>query len=141
MKDSHPHAVIVNCAETDILGHANKWEQYLSAIREVDSLIWVLWKYIQSDSIYKNTTTLFVTNDHGRHDNEHGGFKSHGDSCEGCRHIMLLALGPQFKRGAEIMEAACQIDIAPTAAELLDITFPTVPGRSLLRDQSGRMKH
>ena len=141
MKASHPHAVIVNCAETDLLGHAKNWDGYLGAIKEVDSLIWELWRNIQSDSIYKDSTTLFVTNDHGRHDDAHGGFKNHGDSCEGCRHIMLLALGPQFRHGAEVAEASYQIDVAPTAAEILDIEFPPVPGRNLLHDQSGRMKH
>jgi membrane-anchored protein YejM (alkaline phosphatase superfamily) len=136
MTEFHPRAVMVNFAETDIIGHEGKWKPYLGAIREVDSLLWVLWNAIQSDSVYKNTTTLFVTNDHGRHDDQHGGFRSHGDSCEGCRHIMLLALGPKFKRGAKVSGVATQVDIAPTSAEILGIEFPKVSGKSLVRRDS-----
>ncbi len=132
MKKSHPRAVIVNFAETDKFGHDNKWDEYLRAIKEVDSLVWLLWQHIQSDSVYKDSTTLLVTNDHGRHDEQHGGFKSHGDACESCRHIMLAAVGPEFKPGTVVSETASQVDIAPTAAQILNITFPIVQGRSLL---------
>ena len=133
MDQYHPHVVIINFAETDLLGHAGAWSRYLTALREIDSIIGLLWKRIQSDSVYKNTTTMFVTNDHGRHDDQHGGFKNHGDSCEGCRHIMLLAIGPHFSAGKIIDDKTYQIDIAPTAAELLGIKIPTVQGRTLLR--------
>ena len=81
-----------------------------------------------------------MTNDHGRHEDAHGGFKNHGDSCEGCRHIMLLAIGPRFTPGVEIKEPAYQIDIAPTAAEILGIAFPSVEGKNLLRESSGKRK-
>src|SRR5258707_6359775 len=131
MSEFHPRAVIVNFAETDIIGHKGNWEGYLGAIREVDSLLSALWNAIQSDSVYKNTTTLFVTNDHGRHDDQHGGFKDHGDSCEGCRHIMLVALGPMFKEGAEVSGLATQVDLAPTSAGILGIDFPKVLGKRL----------
>lgn len=140
MQAFHPHLVIVNLAETDLLGHAGKWEEYLAAIRQADSLLEDLWNVIQSDPVYKNTTTLFVTNDHGRHDDQHGGFKNHGDSCEGCRHIMLLALGPRFQAGSVVTDTAYQVDIAPTAAELLEFPFGNVTGKSLLRPRPGAPK-
>ncbi|HEV8537788.1 MAG TPA: alkaline phosphatase family protein [Bacteroidota bacterium] len=140
MSRDHPNAVIVNFAETDIAGHAGKWDRYVRAAAEVDSLIWLLWNKIQSDSLYKNSTTLFVTNDHGRHDDQHGGFKNHGDSCEGCRHIMLLALGPAFKAGGIVNDPAFQVDLAPTAAGILGLDFPVVQGRNLLHGKSVQVK-
>ncbi len=138
MERFHPSVVMVNLPEVDLSGHSGKWTKYLSAIRQADSLVGVLWRRIQSDSVYRNTTTLFVTNDHGRHDAMHSGFKDHGDTCSGCRHIMLFALGPTIHPNASIDERCSQIDIAPTAAEILGISFPPGRGRVLRTDAGNR---
>ncbi len=132
MDNDHPRIVIINFPEVDINGHDSDWTGYLGALRRVDSLVFRLWNKIQSDVIYKNSTTLFITNDHGRHDSKHGGFKNHGDSCEGCRHIMLLALGPQFPKKKVIRQEHSQIDIAPTIGTIMNITLPAGEGKSLL---------
>ena len=55
----------------------------------------------------------------------------HGDSCEGCQKISLLALGPDFKKGSEIKSRYTLIDIAPTVARLLQFEMDpnvVVPG-------------
>jgi hypothetical protein len=117
----HPKLVIINFAETDSKGHSGVWNNYLAAIKNVDNFIYELWNFIQSDSIYKDKTTMFVTNDHGRHTNN---FKSHGDNCEGCRHIMLLAIGPDTPSGMVDSSARKQIDIAPTVGHLLNFDTP-----------------
>jgi hypothetical protein len=132
MDNDHPRIVIINFPEVDVSAHDSDWTGYLGALRRVDSLVWCLWEKIQSDSLYKDSTTLFVTNDHGRHDKEHGGFENHGDSCEGCRHIMLLALGPEFPKRKVIRREHSQIDIAPTIGRIMNITLPASDGKSLL---------
>ena len=74
---------------------------------------------------YADKTALFITNDHGRHANGHkDGFISHGDGCASCRHISLLALGPDFKPNAIVEEAYGQIDISATIGQLLQ--FPVI---------------
>jgi len=136
----HPRMMIVNLPEVDLRGHAKDWGGYLFALHRADSLVGLIWNKIQSDSIYRNTTTLFVTNDHGRHDDKHGGFRDHGDSCEGCRHIMLLALGPEFPGGKVVTDTTRQVDLAPTAAYLLGIQIPQAEGKNILRQGSGSGK-
>jgi hypothetical protein len=131
---NHPRIMIINLPGVDSAGHTGNWSKYLSALHSADSLIWNLWQTLQSDSIYRNTTTLFVTNDHGRHDDTHGGFKSHGDSCEGCRHILCLAVGRGFQAHRIIKQRRTQCDIAPTVGELLSFPTPFSIGTSLLRD-------
>jgi hypothetical protein len=121
LHQSHPQVVIVNFPDVDINGHAKAWDGYVGAIRRADSLINVLWGTLQADSVYAHHTTLLVTNDHGRHDDAHGGFQNHGDTCEGCRKIMLLALGPHFRQGAIVSDTARQTDIAPTVANILQL--------------------
>ena len=130
----HPRLVLINFPSVDIIGHKNDWNGYLSAIKTADSLVLVLWNLIQSDSIYRNSTTLFVTNDHGRHDDEHGGFSNHGCSCEGCRHIMLFAIGRDIPAGGIVTIKHTQCDIAPTAGALLSFPTPKAIGTNLLLD-------
>lgn len=125
-----PKAMIINFLGPDSKGHANKWEGYLAAIREVDGYAADLWKLIQADARLKDRTALFIVNDHGRHlDQIKDGFVSHGCSCEGCRHILCVALGPDFKRGVEIATPCHQPDITATAARLLQVTMPTGTGQ------------
>lgn len=132
MDAHHPRLIIINFPSVDVHGHAKEWDKYLDAIRGADSLVSLLWQKLESDSIYRGATTMLVTNDHGRHDEQHGGFRNHGDGCEGCRHIMLLAMGPGFPAGAAVSDHRTQLDIAPTAAAILGIPFPKLGGASLL---------
>lgn len=129
----HPKLVIVNFPEVDNAGHSGNYDKYLKSLRQVDSLIYLLWNKIQSDSIYKKNTVMFVTNDHGRHDDQHGNFKDHGCTCNGCSHIMLLAIGLQFPKNTIVSDTTYQIDIVPTIGEILGFNLPQLPGRSLLR--------
>jgi hypothetical protein len=134
LRQNHPKLTLVNLPSTDAAGHSGNRTQYLTAIHVADSLIYDIWQTLQADSLYRSNTTLFVTNDHGRHDNFHRGFKNHGDDCEGCRHIMLFAIGRGFPVNTVVTKRRTQCDIAPTAGELL--SFPTLysTGTSLLRD-------
>ncbi len=140
MDTEHPRLLIINFPDVDVNGHAKNWDAYLSAIRGADSLVYRLWNKIESDSVYRERTTMFVTNDHGRHDEAHGGFQNHGDSCEGCRHIMLLGMGPGFVQGAVVAERHMQIDIAPTIAGIFGFPFPKRDGKSLFPVENSAVK-
>ncbi len=129
MKADQPDIVFVNFGYTDHAGHvATDISEYQAAIRNCDEQMWKLWEAIQADPNYRDKTTVFFTNDHGRHTND---FHSHGDHCDGCEHIMLLVLGPDIKKGAVVEQEALQIDVAPTAAELLRFQTPLATGRVL----------
>jgi hypothetical protein len=131
MDNYTPELLLVNFKGVDISGHSGVWQDYLDAIKLADSLVYLLWQKISTDYFYKNSTTLMVTNDHGRHDDNHGGFASHGCSCDGCRHIMLLALGNNVYTNQINSTIKQQIDIAPTCAELLTINAVYSSGSSL----------
>ena len=129
LADRHPRAVVVNFAAPDARGHAGDRDGYLKAIREADGFVGELWSWLQRDPRYAGRTALFVTNDHGRHlDGVKSGFKDHGCDCEGCRHIMLFAFGPDFKRGAVVDMPREQIDVTATAAALLGVRIPGSKG-------------
>jgi hypothetical protein len=100
MQTQRPRIVFANFGATDHMAHSGHWDRHVKAIRNQDELLTKLWETIQADPHYRDRTALFLTNDHGYHlDGTWEGFAEHGDACEGCRHIMLLALGPDFKKG------------------------------------------
>jgi len=117
----HPDFLLVYLADTDHEGHSGNWNNYTHAIHTADSIVGALWDKIQADPFYKDQTTLFVTNDHGRHDDAHGGFKGHGDGCEGCRHIQFLAAGPKIKKNFVSKQYRTISDMAVTAAHWLGV--------------------
>ena len=129
LENYQPNLMLINFREPDYSGHANNWNAYLDGIRNTDEYLFQLWNWIQSMPGYSNKTTLFVTNDHGRHiDGLKDGFKSHGDDCSGCRHINLFAVGPDFRRNEIIGTSREQIDISATIAKLLKFDFPSGKG-------------
>ncbi|RLD37905.1 MAG: hypothetical protein DRI74_05450 [Bacteroidetes bacterium] len=117
----HPHFMLVYLADVDHAGHSGIWTEYTSAIQIADSIVDVLWKKLQSDPFYENSTTLIVTNDHGRHDDQHGGFQGHGCSCDGCRHIQFLAVGPDIRKNFVSSQYHNIPDMAVTASYILGV--------------------
>jgi hypothetical protein len=130
LSSHHPNICIINFREPDYSGHLNNWDSYLYGIQSTDQYIHLLIDFIEADPIYAGKTTVFVTNDHGRHLNTvSSGFSSHGDGCEGCRHILFYAYGPDFKKDEVISVQRELIDIPATIAELLHFDMPYGEGR------------
>ena len=129
LNNYHPKLTLINFKEPDASGHANNWNGYLEGIKTTDEYVYQIWNMLQNDPIYANKTSLFVTNDHGRHlDGLRDGFISHGDDCSGCRHINLFAAGPDFKKGKVVNVNRNQLDLSATIAELMGFAHPTGKG-------------
>ncbi len=121
LRTNHPTLAVLNLPNTDSVAHGGSWDGYLSSVRNADSLTYEIWNAVQNDSLMKGKTTMFVTNDHGRHTTS---FTGHGDGCEGCRHLMLLAIGPDTPAGVVDSMPRTQVDIAPTIGVLLGFATP-----------------
>ena len=122
MDQHHPQLVVVNLHATDVYGHQGNWQEYTRHIMVADRVVYEMWQKIQRHPFYADRTTLIVTNDHGRHTYD---FRHHGDCCEGCQHVMLLALGPDVRRGhkAGMVEWGLH-DIGATVGWLMDLPMP-----------------
>lgn len=122
LREKKPRLLLINLRDPDYSAHTTYWKYYIQGIRKTDRYAGQLLKFIRTNCDYKDKTTLFVTNDHGRHlDSIPGGFTSHGDSCAGCRHIFLYAYGPDFKKGVITNVKRELPDIPATISELLHI--------------------
>ncbi len=120
MEADHPQFMWVYLSDVDHEGHSGNWDNYTGSIANADQIVSDIWDAIQTDDFYKDNTTLLVTNDHGRHDNQHGGFSGHGCDCDGCQHIMMLAIGPNIKTNYVSNEVQYETeDFAVTVAHLL----------------------
>jgi arylsulfatase A-like enzyme len=116
--------------EPDGFAHAGNLEYYLRGIARDDKYVGELYDFLQKSKAYRNPTALLITNDHGRHlDGIDGGFVDHGDGCEGCRHISLLAIGPDFKKGRTLTEIYTQPDVPSTVAYLLGFPLEQSQGK------------
>jgi hypothetical protein len=127
-----PHLMLINLLGVDVYGHANQWNKYVENIQLTDQYALEIWRMIQENPATKDKTTLFITNDHGRHTQGHkSGFINHGDGCEGCRHISLLVLGPDIPKNKVVDSKAEMIDIPTTIAQMMHLDFPTGKGKFL----------
>lgn len=127
----HPRLVYLYLAGVDGAGHSGSWTQYTNAIAVADGIVGELWTWLEADTFYAGRTDVFVTNDHGRHDDAHGGFQGHGDGCPGCRTIMLLALGPDFAGKRLCAGPHSLTDLAPTVGEVLGFAMPWATGSAM----------
>ena len=130
LQTGKPKLMLINLKEPDVAGHMGDWDLYLDGIRKGDAYAYQLWTFIQSHPQYRNNTVLMITNDHGRHsDGWSNGFVSHGDNCEGCRHINFMALGPGVYKGRIDTNSYSQNDITATIAKILGIDMPHCRGK------------
>jgi hypothetical protein len=125
----HPAIALVHFKEPDASGHSGIWNSYIEGLRSSDRYAVQFWQFLENDPYYAGNTTIFITNDHGRHlDGIQDGFVNHGDNCIGCRHIELLATGPDFKKGCQFNSARQLRDLAPTIALLLGFKMNEADG-------------
>lgn len=127
-----PKLTLINLLAADANAHQGDWEGYKNGIKACDDYLYKFWNLIQSNPKMRNQTALLVTNDHGRHlDGHKDAFKSHGDKCYGCRHISLLAIGPDFKKNVTLDTPGELIDISKTISEMFHFDMPSSKGRVL----------
>lgn len=129
LETHHPKLVLFNLREPDYSGHGGDWNEYLKGLQDSDRYVKQLMDFINNDPIYAGKTTVFITSDHGRHSNGvEGGFQEHGDECEGCRRIGLLAIGPDFTPGKVVETEYTLIDVPVTIARLLQFKMKHAKG-------------
>jgi hypothetical protein len=128
LTNSHPSFMLLYLADVDHYGHLGNWNNYTRAITIADSIVGLTWNLLQSLPFYAGTTTMFVTNDHGRHTTN---FSGHGDGCVGCRTIQLLAIGPDIQEGLVSTTPRTLRDVTPTIGELLGFTAEYATGTSM----------
>src|ERR1700691_272391 len=129
LKSVQPRVLFIAFDETDDWAHARRYDQVLRSIQFLDGALQELWTWVQGSPVYRDSTTLIVTCDHGRGgtlDDWHG----HGEDVKGADQIWIAVIGPDTPARGEAAhtDSYRQRDIAPTALELLGIGADSYPG-------------
>ena len=101
LKTKKPKVLYISYGETDDWAHGNKYDQYIWSAKQTDAYIREIWEYLQSDSHYKNKTTMIITVDHGRGVTKTS-WKGHGSSIPEAGEIWMMAIGPDTPASGEI---------------------------------------
>ena len=124
MRSRHPKLVFIGYGDTDEWAHAGNYRLYLDAAHNTDVFLKELWNLIQSDSFYKDQTTVIVTCDHGRGDTNVEAWRDHGPQTEHSCQTWLMAFGKGIPaKGVLTSGEYYNNQIAPTVAKLLGIKF------------------
>lgn len=122
----HPRVLYIGFGETDEFAHHHNYDTYLQKIHQADAMIAELWYYLQTDSYYKNNTTVIITTDHGR-GGKKGNWNSHGFWIKGSGQTWMALLGSGIPAEGESnkKDQAYQKQLAATVATLLGVQFTT----------------
>jgi hypothetical protein len=123
LKVNHPRVFYIAFGDPDDFAHQGKYGSYLESAHYIDAMIRDLWNYLQSDSRYKNKTTLFITVDHGRGNGSQ--WTSHGSSIKHANEIWFAVMGPDTpaKGVMKTKEQIYQKQFAQTMAHFLGLEF------------------
>jgi arylsulfatase A-like enzyme len=129
MREFAPHLLLVNFWDMDV-AHWGSYSLYLQAITRTDRLTGMLWDSVQSDARYRDNTTLLILPELGRDGdaNAANGFLNHRSGDASCRNMWMLAMGGGIRPG-ETERPIAHVDVAATAASLLDIPTGEIAGR------------
>jgi hypothetical protein len=123
IKKFHPRIFYLALIDTDSFGHQGKYDLYLNAAHYADAMINELWNFLQSDPFYKNNTTLIITTDHGRGENDK--WTSHYSNVDHSDEIWMAVMGPNTAPLGEVKKAdqLYQQQIAATISGFLGLQF------------------
>jgi len=133
LKKNKPNLMYISYGETDDWAHGGKYDEYLFAATQTDRYLEEIWSYLQSDSQYKDKTTLIITTDHGRGTHPKDSWRNHGSSVPNGGEIWIAMIGPEFKSEGEVLTPGqlYQDQVAATIAKLLGVQKQEKMGDSL----------
>jgi hypothetical protein len=94
LKTFHPRALYLALGETDDWGHDKRYDRVLFAMELADAYLRELWEFLQGHEQYRGKTTIMITTDHGRGNNEYS-WPNHGAQIEGAQYIWIACISPE----------------------------------------------
>ncbi len=133
LKQYKPRVLYLAFDETDDLAHAGNYKMYLTQAHQEDSFLQELWQYLQTDSVYKDKTTLIITCDHGRGDMSPKGWRSHGFWIRDSGQTWMAVIGPDTPAEGIIKTQTTTYhkQLAQTVAKLLGFDFKANAGHNV----------
>lgn len=130
MRAARPRFFFVSLGDADEHGHAGNYTGYLDAIRRADRFIGDVRRIAESWEREGQSTSIFVTTDHGR---SHA-LRDHGREHQESSEVWLVAAGARLPALGEVAldgELALA-DIAPLVVSVAGLTVPRTFARAEL---------
>lgn len=121
--------IVVNYANTDMVGHSGDITAAIKAVEAVDACLARV-----ADAIDRSGGVMLITADHGNAECMHDHDENQPHTAHTLNNVPCIVAGPAFT-GAATLPQGVLADIAPTLLALLRLPQPTVmTGRNLLTD-------
>jgi hypothetical protein len=120
LRGASPRVLYIGLGDTDEFAHEGRYEPYLRAAHNFDANLRLLWEELQANPVYRGTTSLIVTTDHGR-GGRRADWRDHGAKVKSSDEIWIGLLGPDTPTLGERtdVETLTQGQVAATLAALL----------------------
>jgi hypothetical protein len=125
---------LINLHQVDRSGHYGEEGEYPQRVRTIDGLVPAFWLWLQQQPAYAEHSWMLLVADHGRHSAAETDppWRHHGCSCNGCRRVPFLLVGPGVKAGQDVDDPVLLVDVGPTIGALMGVAMPWADG--LVRD-------
>lgn len=121
LRTKQPRLIMITFKEPDAGGHSGVWMNYKIGMKKSLEYTNDIVDFLMSDGYYQSNTLVLITNDHGRHlDGIADGFISHGDGCQGCRDITMVAISSKIPGSSDESTNYSLRNIASTIADLFN---------------------
>ena len=128
LQKEKPRFLFISLNDSDEWGHKNKYDNYLSTLRQQDRYIKELVQTLDGMGAYGERTTLIITTDHGRGDGND--WNEHGSGYADSKSVWIYGRSPHTRtaKPAQLRMPASQVvyshlDIRPT----IEATFGLDP--------------
>ena len=124
-----PAVVLVNFSGVEV-AHSGTYSLHLAGIRNVDTLCFKLWQFLQADPAYKGQTTMVILPQFGRDPDGSttNGFFNHRTDTKICRMSWMMVLGQAVREPRIEERVVHQIDLAPTLGALMGVDVKQAEG-------------
>jgi hypothetical protein len=132
MRRFAPSLLVMTFSDVEV-AHFGSYSMHLGGIRTLDRLVWELWTEIQTNSEYRNQTTLLVLPEFGRDvdGSATNGFFNHRFDSDSTRLTWMMCLGPGIRAGSVVERTVYHTDLCPTIANLFGTKLPNISGTIL----------
>jgi len=100
LKSARPRVMYLALGETDDWAHDGRYDRVLETYARTDRFLEELWRWLESDTEYRNRTHILITTDHGR-GRTPGDWRDHGANVEGAQNVWMAFVSPRMPQRGE----------------------------------------
>ena len=128
LKKEKPKAVFLSYGDTDEFAHDGNYSHYLDGAHAFDKYLKDIWHFVETTPEYKGNTTILITTDHGRGDENKYQWTSHGQKVKDSHQTWYAMLGKGVPSMGEVTkpEQTYTRELIHKISKLLNVSFQSI---------------